>query len=130
MLVDEIKNLTTLELIFHDNIKNIDGLKDDFLAMLEHGYFAPSFVNTDQTTFNSMLKNDYWIKLTYSKTQHFKDYSFDVLYIPIKPKYNWLTLYREIDGNIESKCININLATKTTTFYKSLENIIKQNNQI
>lgn len=127
MLVDDIKNLKSLELRFKDKIINIDGLKDDFFALTNHGYFAPSFVTTDQTTFNSIINDDYWLKLIFSKTEHFKEYSFDTLYIKIKPKYNWLTLYREIAGNIQSKCLNINLATKTTAFYKQLEKILKEN---
>ena len=97
--------------------------------MIENSYFAPSYIVAEDNKVSYLTKVGYWLELKYESTEHFKDYSFDTLLIPIKPKCDWLTLYRGIDNRYDGKCLNLNLSVKTTDFHKLIKNFKGDNNE-
>ena len=75
------------------------------------------------------MKKQISLEIIFDEMKEFKGNLFDKIIVIIKPKYNWLTLYRHFGGKYQGKCLNLNLGTKTTAFYKFLNNYIGEKNE-
>jgi len=129
MLTNNIKNVKEFNLYKDGNFFKANSLIKDFNALIENSYFAPSYIISDNTQVNELKNIGFWLELKYGNKEQFKDYSFDTLLIPIKPKCDWLTLYRGNDNNFDGKCLNLNLSIKTTDFYKLIKDFKGDNNE-
>ena len=128
MLHEIIQTYDKITILNKDKTIDASALKEDFAKLVESSYYSPSLIVASNELLSSIINDNYWLVLHFNHTQKFKALSFDKLLIPIKPKCNWLTLYRINNNNIETKCVNLNLSTKTTMFYKKLEALIKSTN--
>ena len=129
MLTNKIKNVKEFKLLKDNNYLNATTLLPEFIKLIENSYFAPSYIVADTVQVNKIKEGGYWLELKYESRETFKGYSFDTLLIPIKPKCDWLTLYRGNENNFNGKCLNLNLSIKTTDFYKLLKDFKGDNNE-
>lgn len=128
MLKEILESATTLTLIKDGKRYDISELKPEFSELLKGAYFSPSY-NYASELINAYITKDIWLELKFNSTQSFKENKFEKLCIQIKPKYDFLILYRYYDGIYQGKCINLTLSQKTTEFYKILKNFEGNNNE-
>jgi len=125
MLNETIQQFNTLTIIHKDKRVDALSLKNDFAKLIESSYFAPSLIIASNELIENIIQKDFWLELKFETRLNFKNFTFEKLLIPIKPKCNWLTLYRINENNVEQKCLNLNLSTKTTDFYKKVVELLK-----
>lgn len=122
MFTDIIKNCNSFKIIYKGKYYENKDVQDFFEKSLINSYFAPSYVTADNTIITHESKKGIWLEISFNELRTFSNHSFTKLLTPIKPKCNWLTFYRNIDGEYSGKCINLNLSGTTTDLY----NIIKE----
>ena len=113
-------------ILTHDNtIIELEGLQDIIFALLENSYTTPSYVVANEKELTKAREKGIWIEFEFKNKEQFKDFEFESLLMPIKPRYNFLTLYRKTNGNYTGKCINLNLSINTNSAYKEIMKKIK-----
>ena len=124
MLNDIISTCTHINIIFNGQIIPADDTKPEFIKLIENSYFAPSYIIADDYSMQNSMKKEISLELEFDNMKEFKGNMFNKILFVLKPKYNWLTLYRFFGGKYQGKCLNLNLGTKTTMFYKYINNFI------
>ena len=76
-------------------------------------------------TLEEIMKKDLWVRCTLDTPTKYLDSDVDEIMFVIKPKYDFLTIFRKLNGKILDKCSLINLAKKTTNTYNIIINEIK-----
>ncbi|MBE5758239.1 MAG: hypothetical protein E7345_04915 [Clostridiales bacterium] len=119
MLREIIENSKDIKIIFNDKYYEDRDIIEFFFKILEGSYYSPSYVTADHNLVINDSKKGFWIEINYKEIMSFKDYRFSKLLVPIKPKCNWLTFYRAVDGIFDGKCLNLNISS-TTDLYNML----------
>ena len=117
MLSDIIKTCDTFRIIYNGKFYENNDVEEFFNKTLLNSYFAPSYITADNTIITHESKKGIWIEITFKEVRTFNSHNFTKLLTPIKPKCQWLTFYRNIDGIYSGKCINLNLSQTTTDLY-------------
>ncbi len=98
---------------------NID-IKDELLEMLKSSYSSPSLVIGKDAPLDRLMEKDIWIIAGTSEPIEYMNEKCDTLIFAIKPKYDFLMIYKKLEGNICDKVPMVNLAGKTNNLYNYL----------
>ncbi len=118
MIKENISNFNNIIVYKDGEPHNLAGIADAFNSLLEYSYFTSSLASGDDSIMREQMKKGIWLILEYETTSSISGLKFDRLLLSIKPKYDYINLYRELDGKFSGRCIGLSLAYKTTDFYK------------
>lgn len=117
MFNDEISKFNKI-VVYKDGVEyNIPDVDKVFKELLEYSYFTSSLAIADNNTMVEQKKKGIWIELEYSPEMTYKDNRFEKLLISIKPKYDYINLYRYYDREYQGRCFGLSLGIKTTNLY-------------
>ena len=112
-------------LTYDNKIIELDNISNIITTLLENSYSTPSYVIANEDELLNAKEKGLWLEFEFEEVEKFKDFEFESLLITIKPKYNFLTLYRKTNGTYNGKCINLNLSNSTTGIFKEIMKSIK-----
>lgn len=120
MFNDEISKFNKI-IVYKDGVEyNIPNVDSVFKELLEYSYFTSSLAIADNNTMIEQKKKGIWIELEYSPERTYKDNRFEKLLISIKPKYDYINLYRYYDREYQGRCFGLSLGIKTTDLYNHI----------
>ncbi len=120
MFNDEISKFNKI-VVYKDGVEyNIPDADKVFKDLLEYSYFTSSLAIADNNTMIEQKKKGIWIELEYSPERTYKDNRFEKLLISIKPKYDYINLYRYYDREYQGRCFGLSLGIKTTDLYNHI----------
>lgn len=120
MFNDEISKFNKI-VVYKDGVEyNIPNIDSVFKELLEYSYFTSSLAIADNNTMVEQKKKGIWIELEYSPEMTYKDNRFEKLLISIKPKYEYINLYRYYDKEYQGRCFGLSLGIKTTDLYNHI----------
>lgn len=95
-------------------------VKNALPSLFDGAYSSHSYINGLDLNEETILAQNACVVLTFSHIVMYKEHRFEKIIFELKPKYDFLTLVPFLDGKILEKCINVNLATSTTPYYKAI----------
>ena len=104
-----------------------NNIKNELLALLENSYSSPSYANGKEIPLDTIIKEGYWIDAKLNTPFNYLGENIDEVIFALKPKYNFLLVFKKLEGEISSKCITINLAQNTKDILEFLNKEIKEN---
>lgn len=121
MFNEIIENYSNL-IVYKDGVKyeNVVGVKDAFNELLENSYFTSSLAIAENQVICEQKQKGIWIELEYSDERKYRESRFEKIIIPIKPKYDYINLYRYYDREYQGRCFGLSLGIKTTTLYNTI----------
>lgn len=96
------------------------------LDLIEGSYMSPSYASGLITPFDKILKKDVWVDIKLDTPTKFLDEEIDEILFVIKPKYDFLTIFRRLNGENLDKCALINLAKYTTDSLNKIKDEIQK----
>ena len=96
------------------------------LDLIEGSYMSPSYASGLITPFDKILKKDVWVDIKLDTPTKFLDEEIDEILFVIKPKYDFLTIFRRLNGENLDKCAFINLAKYTTDSLNKIKDEIQK----
>lgn len=104
--------------IYKDGNKyELNGIDDYLNQLFEYAYFTSSVAVADNTTMENQKKKGLWVELNYSETKAYNESKFQKLLFPLKPKYDYINLYRYFNQEYQGRCFGLSLGVKTTDLY-------------
>lgn len=125
MLSHLLKKSNKIDIIYNNQEYIVDNIREILLDLLESSYSAPSYASGHLTPLGDIMQKDLWVRCTLDTPIKYLDSDVDEILFVIKPKYDFLTIFRKLNGEILDKCSLINLAKKTTDTYNEIINEIK-----
>ena len=125
MLSSLLTKSNKIDIIYNNQEYIVDNIREILLELLESSYSAPSYAVGSLTPLEEIMKKDLWVRCTLDTPTKYLDSDVDEIMFVIKPKYDFLTIFRKLNGKILDKCSLINLAKKTTNTYNIIINEIK-----
>ena len=122
-----IKNSDYMCILKDGKEYTINNIKKELLALLENSYSSPSYANGKDAPLETLTKEGYWIDAKFNTPCNYLGESIDEILFAIKPKYNFLLVFKKLQDETSSKCITINLAQNTKYILEFLNNAIKEN---
>lgn len=121
MFNEIIDNFNKL-IVYKDGIpyENIEGVEELFRELLEHSYFTSSLAIAEHKVIMEQKNKGVWLELEYSSVRNYRESKFEKILIPIKPKYDYINLYRYHDREYQGRCFGLSLAIKTTNLYNRI----------
>lgn len=95
----------------------IPNLKKYLNELFEYAYFTSSVAIADHNTMQEQKKKGLWIELEYDEVMSFNESKFEKLLFPLKPKYDYINLYRYYSREYQGRCFGLSLGYKTTDLY-------------
>ncbi len=125
-LMDELKNMCSVEIFENGNRKTINKGSKEFLSIYQNlkavflnGYLTPALGVSIHTETTRAMKEGDWIKLNFSPAQQKGDLPFDALVFRLENCYGF-NLIRQNGGQLSGRCLYFNLNNET-----DLKDIIK-----
>ena len=125
MLSSLLTKSNKIDIIYNNQEYIVDNIREILLDLLESSYSAPSYAVGSLTPLEEIMKKDLWVRCTLDTPTKYLDSDVDEIMFVIKPKYDFLTIFRKLNGKILDKCSLIKLAKKTTNTYNIIINEIK-----
>lgn len=113
MLRDYLNKSSEIVILSHNSEYKISGIKRELLDFLEGSYSTPSLVSAKNIPLTKLIKDGVWVNIHFTNTQSYMGSDFDTIIFAIKPKYDFLTIFRKQQATIIDKCITINLANSS-----------------
>lgn len=119
-------------LVGFDNVKiykdgkeySIKGIEVYLKELFEYAYFSSSVAVADHMTMEEQKKRGLWVELEFNEERKYNESRFEKLLFPLKPKYDYINLYRFYAREYQGRCLGLSLGLKTTALYKFvMENI-------
>ncbi len=102
----------------------IEGIEAYLEELFEYAYFSSSVAVADHTTMEEQKKRGLWVELSFKEERKYNESRFEKLLFPLKPKYDYINLYRYYAREYQGRCLGLSLGLKTTDLYKFvMENI-------
>lgn len=114
-----IRNIQDFKVIRDGQEYNVD-IKEELLEMLKSSYSSPSLVIGKDAPLDRLMEKDIWIIANTSEPIEYMNEKCDTLIFAIKPKYDFLMIYKKFEGNICDKVPMVNLSGKTNNLYNYL----------
>ncbi len=95
-------------------IKGIDAYLN---RLFEYAFFTSSVAIADNTTMEIQKKKGLWVELKYDEPKTYNESKFEKLLFPLKPKYDYINLYRYYSREYQGRCFGLSLGLKTTELY-------------
>lgn len=113
-------------LVGFDNVKvykdgkeyAIEGIEVYLHELFEYAYFASSVAIADNVTMEEQKKRGLWVELEFNEEKKYNESRFEKLLFPLKPKYDYINLYRYFEREYKGRCLGLSLGLKTTELYK------------
>lgn len=118
--VDIIKNSNEIVTLKEGKEYKINNIKEKLLELIESSYSSPSLAQGSIAPINSLLEKNIWINVKLDKVTEYMGEKCNELLFAIKPKYDFLMIYKKLNGIICDKVPMVNLAMKTNNFLKFL----------
>lgn len=119
--VDIVENAQDFVTLKNGKEYKINNIKDRLLEMLESSYSSPSLAQGTIAPLDSLLTSNIWINIKLPQVVEYMGEDCNELLFAIKPKYDFLMIYKKLDGKICDKVPMVNLAMKTNNFLEFLE---------
>ncbi|MBE5739028.1 MAG: hypothetical protein E7354_04815 [Clostridiales bacterium] len=98
----------------------VDGVKELFLELLDSSYFTSSLAIAEHNVIEEQKQKGIWLEIEYAEEKKYRDSRFEKLLIPLKPKYDYINLYRYYDREYQGRCFGLTLGIKTTALYNHI----------
>lgn len=117
-IIENYKNL----IVYKDGIRyeNIEGVDKAFGELLENSYFTSSLAIAEHRVIMEQKDKGVWIELDYGEERKYRESRFEKIIIPIKPKYDYINLYRYYNKEYQGRCFGLSLGIKTTALYNAI----------
>ncbi len=117
-IIENYKNL----IVYKDGTKyeNIEGVGKLFSELLDNSYFTSSLAIAEHKVIMEQKDKGVWIELDYGEERKYRESRFEKIIIPIKPKYDYINLYRYYDREYQGRCFGLSLGIKTTALYNAI----------
>lgn len=117
-IIENYKNL----IVYKDGsmYENLEGVKEAFNELLENSYFTSSLAIAEHSIITEQKEKGIWIELDYGEERKYRENRFEKILIPIKPKYDYINLYRYYDREYQGRCFGLSLGIKTTALYNAI----------
>lgn len=99
----------------------INNIQNELLKLIESSYSSPSLARGSDAPLDRLLLSNIWINIKLQEKVDYMGEICDELLFAIKPKYDFLMIYKKLDGTICEKVPMVCLAKKTNDFLKFLE---------
>lgn len=103
----------------------INNIKEKLLELLESSYSLPSLAIGTNAPLDVLLLSNIWINIKLKENVDYMGEMCNEFLFAIKPKYDFLMIYKKLDGVICEKVPMVNLAMKTTNFLNFLSDSIQ-----
>ena len=117
-IIENYKNL----IVYKDGIRyeNIEGVDKAFNELLENSYFTSSLAIAEHRVIMEQKDKGVWIELDYGEERKYRESRFEKIIISIKPKYDYINLYRYYNKEYQGRCFGLSLGIKTTALYNAI----------
>lgn len=117
-IIENYKNL----IVYKDGKKyeNIEGVNELLSELLENSYFTSSLAIAEHKVIMEQKDKGVWIELDYGEERKYRESRFEKIIIPIKPKYDYINLYRYYEREYQGRCFGLSLGIKTTALYNAI----------
>ena len=117
-IIGNYKNL----IVYKDGsmYESLEGVKEAFNELLENSYFTSSLAIAEHSIITEQKEKGIWIELDYGEERKYRENKFEKILIPIKPKYDYINLYRYYSREYQGRCFGLSLGIKTTALYNAI----------
>ena len=117
-IIGNYKNL----IVYKDGsmYENLGGVKEAFNELLENSYFTSSLAIAEHSVITEQKEKGVWLELDYGEERKYRENKFEKILIPIKPKYDYINLYRYYSREYQGRCFGLSLGIKTTALYNAI----------
>lgn len=117
-IIENYKNL----IVYKDGkrYENLEGVKESFNKLLDNSYFTSSLAIAEHSVITEQKEKGIWIELDYGEERKYRESKFEKILIPIKPKYDYINLYRYYAREYQGRCFGLSLGIKTTALYNTI----------
>lgn len=126
-IIDSASNIVTIK---DGKEYKIENIKDAIFSILEGSYSAPSYAIGSVAPLDILVKSGTWINAKLSDTVEYLGEKCNELIFAIKPKYDFIMIYKKLDGVICDKVPMVTLAGKTNPLLKFIEDNATDSNLI
>lgn len=103
----------------------INNIKKELINLCSTSYTSPSLARGSDAPLDELMKKNIWIILKFENPIDFARENCDTMIFAIKPKYDFLMIYKKLEDNICDKVPMINLSSKTDNLIKFIESNIE-----
>ncbi len=114
MLENIIKKSSNIRITSDGKEYILNNIRRVLLDLIQGSYMSPSFASGLITPFDTITQKDVWVYIHLDTPTEYLGEDVDEILFVLKPKYDFLTIFRRLNGENLDKCALINLSKCTT----------------
>lgn len=107
------------------NVYEIPEIKTKLKELLENSYSSPSLAQGKNAPLEKITNVGVWIHLSLNNQVDYMGEMCNKILFALKPKYDFLMVYKMLDDEICNKVPMVNLATKTNKILDYIQSFCK-----
>lgn len=125
-IISNAEDIVTLK----DGVEyKLNNIKEELLDTIKFSYSSPSYAIGSLAPMDILLKSGIWLIANLNNTVDYMSEECNQLIFAIKPKYDFLMIYKKNNGVICDKVPMVNLANNTNKLIKFINDSISNENK-